>query len=88
MATPDYPKSTCCILGCARWSRKFSGEWMCGKHWRMADRRSKRVLRRIWRLQANPESMAPGRRGHLRRLEWRIWDREKQRVTQISAGIL
>jgi hypothetical protein len=31
---PTYPKSTCCIAGCPRWSRRFKGEWICAQHWR------------------------------------------------------
>lgn len=50
---PTYPKSTCCIPGCTRWSRKFPGEWLCARHWRMLPRASRTVLRRAWKREAD-----------------------------------
>lgn len=43
-----YPKSTCCVPGCPRWSRKFPHEWLCGRHWKMVPRRYRRALNKVW----------------------------------------
>lgn len=51
-----HPKSTCCIVGCARWSRLFAPgvDWMCGSHWKMVRKSRRLALRKIWRwLDAN-----------------------------------
>ena len=45
-ARPRYPRSSCCVLGCRRTSTLFKREWMCGEHWRMANRANRLFYRK------------------------------------------
>lgn len=93
---PTYPRSTCCILGCPRWSRRYPGEWMCGRHWKMAPRRLRSALRKVWaEFGAMPTSWSATVPGSPERLRWvrlyhldrRLWDHAKRRVTLMEAGL-
>jgi hypothetical protein len=72
-------------MGCASWSRKFPGEWVCAPHWRMFDPRARRALRKIWRLKEG--GLEYRQWGRLNRVERRIWKREKARALERSAGL-
>lgn len=96
--TATHPKSTCCIMGCTRWSRRYPHEWMCGTHWRLVRRREKSLFRRIWKRKAALYATYAGDKAswtreqqmdweRLDRLETRVWDREKERITLHCAGI-
>lgn len=41
-----HPKTNCSVIGCHRTSRRFSGEWLCGDHWKLVDRPLKRFRTR------------------------------------------
>ena len=49
-----YPRSTCFMPGCRRWSTRFPGEWVCADHWRDVPRNLKLVRTRMtkrWRAR-------------------------------------
>jgi len=96
---PTYPKSTCCIPGCTRWSRKFPGEWLCGRHWGMVPRRCRRALNKVWkarhdlwafdaatpRSQVHEDELKLWRR--LDRLAERLWAHARRAVILRDAGL-
>jgi hypothetical protein len=94
-ARRTYPKSTCCIPGCPRWSRLFPGEWLCARHWRMVPRRCRGALRKVWaalRDMPGPESTRGGsperlRWARYRSLDRRLWDHAVRRVILQEAGL-
>ncbi len=81
---PTYPRSTCCIAGCPKWSRKFGpgSEWICGRHWKTVRRSRRKALRTLWRARkAKPNDL-------------RLWEREsfiwrvcKREATLKAAGL-
>jgi len=58
---PRYPRSSCCVPFCRRTSTLFSGEWVCGAHWRLVDRGLKRFrtkrLKQIGRALETAEAL-------------------------------
>lgn len=84
---PTYPKSTCCIPGCPRWSRKYAAdvEWICGRHWRAAPRRVRRALSKLWREWEPRLAREPGDRAW--RLNDRLWQHLKRAVILREAGL-
>lgn len=76
---PTYAKSTCCILGCPKWSRKFPGEWLCGRHWRMVRKSCRAALNTLWRRSI--------RTMHDYRLERRLWAHAVRQVSLREAGL-
>lgn len=82
---PTYPKSTCCIPGCPRWSRKFPGEWLCARHWRMIPLPRRRVLRRSWQRERQCQFGIAGDRAYLS--AQRLWARAKRFVIFREAGL-
>lgn len=94
---PTYPKSTCCIRGCPRWSRKFPGEWMCGRHWRAIPPRCRRAFNKtraqlndlysIWQGRTNWTAETSAQWGKAdRRLE-RLWAHARRLVILREAGL-
>lgn len=74
----------------------FPGEWLCGRHWKMAGRRLRRALRKVWIELGDLDianrtrvlSIDEGRRmGRLRELEPRLWAHAKRRVIIKEAGL-
>lgn len=92
---PTYPKSTCCIPGCQRWSRKFPGEWLCARHWRMIPRARRAVLNRAWKrwnaaysaYEAQQEKRPWQSAMRAERSAQRIWARAKRFVIFREAGL-
>ena len=90
-----YPKSTCCIPGCKRWSRLFPGEWICVAHWRLLPRSWRAALRRSWERErtAYERHEADQTRGpyvsalRARQASSRLWARAKRRVIFAEAGL-
>lgn len=73
----------CCVPGCGR-TFKDEGhlEIMCGKHWRLADRRLRRLLTRVRR--------AARRRGWNRQLyllDKRIWAKARDQAIERALGL-
>lgn len=77
-----YPRSTCCVAGCERWSRKYPGEWICGRHWRLIRASRRRALRKLWRMVS-----AEGWTNRTVVLESRLWRGARREATLRSAGI-
>jgi hypothetical protein len=96
---PTYQKSTCCIPGCPRWSRKFppGEEWICARHWRAMPRRCRRALLKVWQRLRDLYSVYEGRTNwtpllahrydQAERLSGRLWDHGKRRVILGEAGL-
>lgn len=90
---PTYPKSTCCIPGCQKWSRKFPCEWMCGRHWRQVRPLLRRTLLRLWRRERDLWSFSePTKEQRQARLRLalchdRLWARAVRSVTMTEAGL-
>lgn len=93
-----FPKSTCCIPGCPRWSRKFEAgcAWICYRHWRMAPRRCRRALTKAWRARNDALSRWRGSErtdevrdlwNRLDRLSERLWTHMTRRVILQEAGL-
>lgn len=82
---PVYPKSSCCIAGCARWSRKFNpaSEWICGRHWRTLRPSRRRALLKLWRRMEGLAGMSD--KNCL--LEYRLWRGAKREATLRAAGL-
>lgn len=91
---PTYPKSTCCIPGCPRWSQKFPGEWLCARHWKMVPKAWRAVLRRAWKRErttydaerANPGPMTTPAADLAYLAARRLWARAKRYVILKEAG--
>ena len=79
MNRPTYQKSTCAVMGCPSWSRRFPGEWLCAKHWRLVPKTLKATLRRNWRR--SPYTMRAHRAGE------RLWRRAVRLATMAAAGL-
>jgi hypothetical protein len=93
VSRPDYHKTTCCIMGCKSWSRKFRGEWMCARHWKMVGARERRLLRKIWRKRRDLGSLSTHTQDEIDR-DWslyhlgeKLWARARDRVMGDCAGI-
>jgi hypothetical protein len=95
-ARPTHPKSTCCIPGCPRWSRRYPSEWLCGRHWRIVPARLRRALRKAWRALRDAYSRWQGNTAtkdvwrltmRLQRVERRLWGHAKRRVIMFEAGL-
>lgn len=43
---PRYPRSTCCVPGCTRWSTLFQHEWLCARHWKSVPLELRKFFRR------------------------------------------
>lgn len=92
---PTYPKSTCCVPGCPRWSRRFPGEWLCARHWKIVPRRLRRALTKLWAEwgamgHVHSEIVDPEARRRWRRLHWldrKLWAHAKRRVVLWEAGL-
>jgi hypothetical protein len=92
---PTYPKSMCCIPGCAHWSRRFPGEWLCARHWRMVPARCRRALQKVWReWGAMPHTFSEVPKGDERlrwlrfhRLDQRLWAHARRAAILRSAGL-
>lgn len=92
---PTYPKSTCCIPGCPRWSRRFPCEWLCARHWKMVPRRCRRALNKVWAdWGAMPHVLTDVEKGEQRarwwrfeRLDRRLWAHARRRVVLREAGL-
>lgn len=92
---PTYERSTCCVAGCPRWSRRFPGEWMCARHWRMIPGRCRRALLKVWaEWKTMPTYFSEVPKGDLRRrwarlawLDGRLWAHAKRAVILREAGL-
>lgn len=95
-----HPRSTCCIPGCPRWSRKFAPdvEWMCGRaHWRRVPRRIRRAFSKVeQRLDDIASLTSSGGRWTPELVrQWdracllldRLWGHAKRRVILHEAGL-
>lgn len=99
MERRTYPKSTCCIPGCPRWSRKYPGEWVCGRHWKMFGRRCRRALNVTWtrmkQITSGVESRVPRGCTRTESAAWwkleqqnrRLWEHGKRRTLLREAGL-
>lgn len=94
-ARPRYPRSTCCIVGCGRWSTLFPGEWMCRDHWMSLSKDLRRLLKRSWRRHAAAwdlyQASQTKRPWQSERRTWaaseRLWIRAKRIATEKAAGV-
>ena len=77
----------CLVPGCRRTARRLASddsdtEIICGKHWRLADKRARLLLGKIVRK---------GRRldwpGQLINAYWRVWARIRRQVIERAVGI-
>lgn len=80
-ARPRYPRSSCCVPFCARWSTLFppGEEWMCGRHWRLADRSLRRFFRVRLRQLYDRWAAAP-QNSRQQFLAWRRWHRTNRLI--------
>jgi len=81
MTKAVHPKRFCEVPGCPRWSRRFPGEHLCGRHWMAVPKAKRRVLARVHRR------MRAGRQG-LRDVEYRIWRRCVRAAIENSVGLV
>lgn len=75
----------CIVPGCKRTAcEEFAdgGEIICGKHYRLADVRWRRLLTKV-RRKCGKLGSPP----HLISLFYRVWDRIKQQAIERGAGI-
>lgn len=74
----------CAVIGCRRTcaSDGFWLEFICGKHYPLVDRRTRRLRTRVKR-KAKRLGWTPS----LQALETRLWARCKRQATEVSLGI-
>ena len=88
-----FPRSTCCVPGCPRWSRRFPGEWLCAAHWRMVRPILRRALNRVWRKQGDLMTFSQWTKRQydewqrLDRLHLKLWPRAVRSAVMRSAGL-
>lgn len=80
----------CCVPFCRRsTARTEFSEWLCGDHWRLVDRRRRRVYGRYmrqWR-RYGPEARVHIDGRVFRAAADRIWRRLKREAIERAAGI-
>jgi hypothetical protein len=76
-------RQRCCVPGCRRTYRDDGySEIMCGKHWRLADRKLRRLVTRVL--------VKGGRRGwpdRLLLLHDRLWQKGKAQAIERAMGL-
>jgi hypothetical protein len=94
MTRAVYEKSTCCIPGCASWSRRFPGEWLCARHWKMVPRRCRRALNKVWAewgaMPTSHDDVDPAQVSRWKRLwnlDKRLWAHARRAVVLREAGL-
>jgi hypothetical protein len=87
-------RSPCVVIGCRRTFKSEGGasEFICGKHFRLADKRVLRAFRKLCRATKgiDYDNAPPERQAWLRRKfaqEDRLWDRIKRQATERAVGI-
>lgn len=81
MSGPPYAKSTCVVPGCASWSRRYPGEWICGRHFRLVRPSLRRAVRKSWRLLSERITERQLKR------EARLWAHVVRQATLRAAGL-
>ena len=73
-----YPKQTCAVFGCKRWSRKYPPDWefLCGEHWQSVPKKYRRLHARLTRKVERFDTT------ELRARQYRVWRRCVKAATE------
>jgi hypothetical protein len=82
-AADNGARLACLVPFCQRTTRAGRwSEWVCGEHWRLTDRRLRRLLGRVHR-----NIRREGDRQCLAALEARLWERLKRQAAERAVGL-